>query len=98
MPIEQDPIKIEIPVEEEEVVHVPETRESDLAERLDDAGRRVVSRARDAWESDERQRAQESLQTGLRQGARISRYGLVRGLNWLSARLQGVAERFTPIE
>lgn len=95
MPIEQEPIKIEIPVEEEEVVHVPERRRGGGPGRQ---LRQTTRRAREAWHGERRQRLQAGLNTGVRAGLRLSRVGLVRGLSWMSGRLQDLAERFTPIE
>lgn len=100
MPIEQEPIKIEIPVEEDELVHVPERRRPGglTGRQLRETGREVGEKARAAWQSEKRRQAQAAARAGLRTGARASRVGLVRGLNWLSKRLGDLAERFTPIE
>ena len=105
MPIEQEPIKIEIPVEEDEVVLVPERRGTDVAQRLEAGARRSAAgarqgaeRAREVWQSERREQVQAGIVGGLRRGARVSRLGLVHGLKWLSARLAGAAERFTPVE
>lgn len=98
MPIEQEPIKIEIPVEEEEVVLVAEKRRRDVAERMGTGAQRLVDRGREVWESERRRQAKRRMAGGLRRGVKASRVGLVRSLNWLSARLAGAAERFTPVE
>lgn len=100
MPIEQEPIKIEIPVEEDELVHLPERRRpgSLTSRRLRETGREVGAKARAALQSEKRRQAQAAARAGLRTGARASRIGLVRGLNWLSKKLDDLAERFTPIE
>lgn len=99
MPFEQEPIKIEIAVEEEdEVVLVPEGRGPDVAQRLNAGARETAERARAAWQSERRQQVQVRMARGARRGARVSRLGMVRGLNWLSARLAGLAERFKPVE
>lgn len=100
MPIEQEPIKIEIPVEEDELIHVPERRRPSgpTGRQLRETGREMGEKARAAWESEKRHQAQAAARAGLRTGARASRIGLVRGLNWLSKKLDHLAERFTPIE
>lgn len=98
MATEQEPIKIEIPVEEEEVVLVAERRQVDLAERVGGGASRLVDRGREVWESESRRQAKRRLVYGVRGGVKASRVGLVRGLYWLSERLAGVAERFTPVE
>lgn len=105
MAFEQEPIKIEIPVDEEEVVFVPEEQGRDVSQRLGAGAQKVAvgarqtaARARGAWESEQRQQVQEGIVKGAQRGARVSRIGLVRGLKWLSARLAGLAERFTPVE
>lgn len=98
MPIEQEPIKIDIPVEEDEVVFVAERRRRDVVERVEDGTRRAVERGREVWQSERRRQVKRSVATGVRHGVRASRVGLARGLNWLSARLAGAAERFTPVE
>lgn len=98
MATEQEPIKIEIAVEEEEVVLVAERRQADLAERVGGGANRLVDRGREVWESEKRRQAKRRLAHGVRRGVKASRVGLVRGLTWLSARLAGVAERFTPVE
>lgn len=98
MATEQEPIRVEIPVEEEEVVLVAEKQRRDLAERAGEGARRLVERGREVWESEQRRQVKRQMATGVRHGVKASRLGLVRGLNWLSARLAGVAERFTPVE
>lgn len=108
MSFQQEPIKIEIPVEEEEPVFVPERGASggvaagDAAQRVGEGAKQAAARARAAWESERRKEAQARLVKGARYGARrgahVSRSGLARGLNWLSARLAGLAERFSPVE
>lgn len=100
MPIEQEPIKIKIPVEEDELIHVPERRHptGPTRRRLRETGKEMGEQARKAWESEKRRQAQAAARAGLRTGARASRTGLVRGLNWLSKKLGDLAERFTPIE
>ncbi len=59
---------------------------------------RLVDRGREVWESESRRQAKRRLAHGVRRGVKASRVGMVRGLYWLSARLAGVAERFTPVE
>ena len=102
MPIEQEPIKIEIPVEEDEVVMVPERSSPDAAQRVSAGAQHMAMRARDTWQSEKRRQTQavvqRNLRRGLRRGGRVSRVGLVRGLDWLSDRLAKLAERFTPVD
>jgi hypothetical protein len=95
---EQEPIKIEIPVEEEPVVMLPERQRAATGERLAAGMERMTARARAAWESEKREQAQEQLEAGLRRGARSSQTGVARGLRWLSRQLACLAERFTPAE
>ncbi len=107
MAFEKEPIRIEIL--DEEVVHKPEERGADGAQRLEAGVQRAAAgaqkaaeTARAAWNSEQRRETQARLARGARrgaqQGARVSRSGLARGLSWLSARLAGLAERFTPLE
>ena len=98
MVIEQEPIKIEIPVEEDEVVMVPERSSPDAAQRVSAGAQHMAMRARDTWQSEKRRQTQALVQRSLRQGGSVSRVGLVRGLNWLSDRLAKLAERFTPVD
>ena len=105
MPIEQEPIKIEIHVEEEEVVMLPERSSPDAAqrvragtERLSASAQRAAARAREAWESEKREHVQARVKSGLQRGGKISQAGLMCGLSWLSNRLARLAERFTPVE
>jgi hypothetical protein len=95
---EQEPIKIEIPVEEEPVILVPERERAAAGERLAAGVERMTDRARAAWESEKREQAQERLEAGLRHGARSSQKGVVRGLRWLSQQLACLAARLTPVE
>lgn len=98
MPNEQEPIKIEIPVEEEEVVMKPERRAFSGKERLSGCVHRVAGSARSAWRSERRRRARSAVKSGIRRSARLSRRGTVRGLRWMSNRLANVADHFTPLE
>lgn len=98
MAFEQEPIRIEIPVEEEEVVYVSEGRGADVAQRLEASARKTAGRAREVWESEQRRRMKKVVVRGARRGVRASRVGLARGLQWLSRRMAGLAERFTPVE
>ncbi len=98
MVIEQEPIKIEIPVEEDEVVMVPERSSPDAAQRVSAGAQHMAMRARDTWQSEKRRQTQALVQRSLRRGGSVSRVGLVRGLNWLSDRLAKLAERFTPVD
>ena len=98
MVIEQEPIKIEIPVEEDEVVMVPERSSPDAAQRVSAGAQHMAMRARDTWQSEKRRQTQALVQRSLRRGGSVSRVGLVRGLNWLSDRLAQLAERFTPVD
>lgn len=98
MSFEQKPIKIEIPVEEEEVVYVSEGQGRDVSQRLEAGARKTAARAREAWESEQRRQVKRVVAKGARRGVRASRTGLARGLQWLSRRMAGLAERFTPVE
>lgn len=99
MPFEQEPIKIEIPPEEEATpAFVPEQRRAPVSERLGDAGRDIAGQAREAWDSEARREAQEKALEGLSKSAEVSRAGFVRGLRWMSERLASLAARLTPEE
>ena len=105
MAFEQEPIKIEVVAEEDEVLYLPEQGGRDVAQRVAAGGQRVAAGgqrvaagAREAWDSERRRQVQAGVARGARVGARASRWGLVRGLHWLSRRLAGLAERFTPVE
>lgn len=94
MPIEQEPIKIIIPVEDEdEMVHRPETSRPGITNTISNTGRDVADRARTAWESEQRLMAQAAAGAGLRKGAELGQTGLVKGLNWLSDKLAELADR-----
>ena len=93
MPIEQEPIKIVIPVEEEETVLRPETSRPGIADSITTTGRDVAGRARTAWESEQRRQAQAVAEAGLRKGAQVGQSGLVKGLNWLSDKLAEIATK-----
>jgi len=94
MPIEQEPIKIIIPVEEEdETVMRPETSRPGITNTLHNTRRDVAERARTAWESEQRRLAQAGAEAGLRRGAELGQTGLVKGLNWLSDKLAELANR-----
>ena len=58
MVIEQEPIKIEIPVEEDEVVMVPERSSPDAAQRVSAGAQHMAMRARDTWQSEKRRQTQ----------------------------------------
>ena len=98
MTFEQEPIKIEIPVEEEEVVYVSEGQARDLSQRLEEGARKTAARAREVWESEQRRQVKRVATKSARRGVRASRRGLARGLEWLSRCMAGLAERFTPVE
>ncbi len=94
MPIEQEPLKIVIPVEDEdEMVMQPESSRPGLSGTLSNTGRDVADRARAAWESEQRHQAQAAAEAGLRKGAELGQSGLVKGLNWLSDKLAELADR-----
>lgn len=98
MPIEQEPIKIVIPVEEEETVMVAERGRGALATTtsgLGKASRRAAGTAQRAWQSDQRRQAQASVAAGTRRGVKAGRRGLGYGLNWLSVRLARLAKKLT---
>jgi hypothetical protein len=102
MPTEQEPIKIEIPVEEEEVVMKPERRAFSVRQRgrehLSGCVHRVTDGARSALKSERRRQARKAVKGGVRRGVRLSQRGTVRGLRWMSNRLANVADHFTPLE
>ena len=93
MPIEQEPIKIVIPDEDEEVVMQPESSRPGLSDTLTSTGREVAGRARNAWESEQRRQASAVAEAGLRKGAEMGQSGLVKGLNWLSDKLAELAQK-----
>lgn len=94
MPIEQEPIKIVIPVEEEDTPPMrPEGSRPGVTQNLTHTSQQVAQRARSAWESEQRKQAQALAAAGAKRGARLAQSGLVRGLHWLSARLSDLATR-----
>ena len=105
MPIEQEPIKIVIPVEEDAPeeygaagessapIMKPEQSSSNVTGALNQTGREFVDRARTAWESEQRRQAELVARAGARHGASVAKAGVRRGLNWLSARLAALAGR-----
>lgn len=94
MPIEQEPIKIIIPVEDEdEQVLRPETSRPGITDSISTTGRDLSDRARTAWESEQRRHAQAMAEASIRKGAEIGQTGLVKSLNWLSDKLAELANR-----
>ncbi len=102
MPTEQEPIKVEIPVEEEEVVMRPERQPFSVRQRgrehLSGCVHRVTGSARAALQSERRRQARRAVKGGVRRGLDLSQRGAVRSLRWMSNRLADVADHFTPLE
>ena len=92
MPIEQEPIKIVIPVEEEPALK-PEQSGANVGNTLSRTSNELAVRARTVWESEQRRHTEAMARAGARHGASAAKAGLVRGLNWLSARLSHWASR-----
>lgn len=84
-----EPIDIVIIDEEEPVVHVAERKPASLAATATETSRAVARNAQAGWERLPR----EQMKTAAKAGAAASRIGAVRGLRWLSARLDELAER-----
>lgn len=61
---EQEILKIEIPVEEEETVHRVE--EVDIAAELRKVGKQLAQTLQSAWESEERQRIEGEIREGVK--------------------------------
>lgn len=92
MPIQQEPLKIEIPAEEESAM-VPEQSRPGVTTTITQTGQQVTDKARAAWESEQRRQAQAIAEAGARKGAAAARTGMVRGLTWLSAQLTLLAKK-----
>ncbi len=91
MPIEQEPIKIEIL--EEEPALKPEQHGSGVSATVSETSRQLATRARVAWDSEQRRQSEAVVRAGAKRGAAVAKVGLVRGLHWLSARLSNLAAR-----
>lgn len=92
MPIEQEPIKIEIPVEDEPAMK-PEQHGSGVGATVSETSRQLATRARVAWDSEQRRQSEAVVRAGAKQGAAVAKVGLIKGLHWLSARLSDLANR-----
>lgn len=87
------PLKIVI---EDEPVMQPERSRPGLTTTLTTTSQQLSGRAKAAWQSEQRQQAQNLARTGLHKGAAIARQASGRGLRWLSLQLAKVAERLSP--
>lgn len=92
MPIEQEPIKIVIPVEEEPAMK-PEQPGARVGDSVSQTGHELATRARAAWDSEQRRQTEAIARAGAHRGAQAAKAGLIRGLHWLSARISSLASR-----
>ncbi len=92
MPIEQEPLKIEIPLEDEPAMK-PQQHGAGVSATVTDTSRQLATRARTAWDSEQRRQSEAVVRAGAKHGAAAAKVGLIRGLHWLSARLSDLASR-----
>ena len=79
-------LKIEIPVEEEvEVVHRADTTRPSVSHQLQEAGHRLADTAREAWDSDTRRQATDTLRERTAQAAASGREAVERAVTTQAA-------------
>ena len=73
-------LKIDIPIEEEDVIHQADTTRPSVGDQLQEASQRIAESAREAWESDTRRNATEALRERTAAAAASSREAVGRAV------------------
>ena len=78
-------LKIDIPIEEEDVVHQADTTRPSVSNQLQDAGQRIAETAREAWESDTRRQATDAIRERTASAAASGREAVERAITTQAA-------------